>query len=124
MMKKTILAFVLLASFGAASFAGDLGDILGVDMAMGIAGGVAMGVAFSTPSYMDGGSTADSRVFLVGAGWGAIGGAIAGLAYGIYGIIDHVNMRNKSTIKASIDNGDVIVQYNPAISGIELTKKF
>jgi hypothetical protein len=123
-MKKIFLALILAAAFGPAVFAGDLGDILGVDMAMGIVGGAAMGVAFSTPSYMDGGSTADPRVFLVGAGWGALGGAIAGLAYGVYGIIDHINMRNKSTIKTSMENGDIIIAYNPAIQGIELTKKF
>ena len=123
-MKKIFLALILTAAFGSVSFAGDFGDILGVDMAMGIVGGAAMGVAFSTPSYMDGGSTADPRVFLVGAGWGALGGAIAGLAYGVYGIIDHINMRNKSTIKTSMENGDIIIAYNPVIQGIELTKKF
>ena len=78
----------------------------------------------STPSYMGGGSTADPRVFLVGAGWGALGGEIAGIAYGIYGIIDHVNIRNKSVIKASIDDDDLVVRYNPAITGIEIAKKF
>jgi len=123
-MKKLILAFAFLAGFGAACFGGDLGNILGVDTAMGIAGGAALGVAFSTPSYMGGGSTADPRVFLVGAGWGALGGAIAGIAYGIYGIIDHVNIRNKSVIKASIDDDDLVVRYNPAITGIEIAKKF
>ena len=123
-MKKIFLALILTAAFYSVSFAGDLGDILGVDMAMGIVGGAAMGVAFSTPSYMDGGSTADPRVFLVGAGWGALGGAIAGLAYGVYGIVDHINMRNKSTIKTSMENGDVIIAYNPVIQGIVLTKKF
>ena len=122
-MKKIIMTAVLTALLGAPVFAGDIGNIVGVDMIMGITAGVAMGVAFSTPSYM-GGSQSDGTVFLVGAGWGALAGAILGLGYGIYGVFDHINMRNKSTIKASIDSNDIFVQYNPEKTGIQITQKF
>jgi hypothetical protein len=123
-MRKNIIIILMCAIFTAPVFAGDIGNIIGVDLMMGIAGGAAMGVAFSTPSYMDGGTTADPTVFLVGAGWGAIAGAIAGLAYGIYGVVDHVNMRNKSTIKASAGSEDIVVEYNPSTLGIQITQKF
>jgi hypothetical protein len=122
-MKKIIMTAIMLAILGAPAFAGDLGNIIGVDMIMGITAGAAMGVAFSTPSYM-GGSQADGTVFLVGAGWGAVAGAILGIGYGIYGVIDHINMRNKSTIKASVDSNEIFVQYNPEKTGIQITQKF
>lgn len=122
-MKKTIIIALILALTGVPVFAGDIGNIIGVDMLMGITAGAAMGVAFSTPSYMDG-DQSDGTVFLVGAGWGALAGAILGLGYGIYGVIEHINMRNKSTIKSSIDVNEIFVQYNAEKMGIQITQKF
>jgi hypothetical protein len=122
-MKKIILLTMVLAVLGAPIFAGDIGNIVGVDMIMGITAGAAMGVAFSTPSYMEG-SQKDGTTFLVGAGWGTLAGAILGIAYGVYGVVDHINMRNKSTIKASIDENVIFVQYNAEKMGIQLTQKF
>ena len=122
-MKKIILITMVLAVLGAPIFAGDIGNIVGVDMIMGITAGAAMGVAFSTPSYMEG-SQKDGTTFLVGAGWGTLAGAILGIAYGVYGVMDHINMRNKSTIKSSIDANGIFVQYNAEKMGIQITQKF
>ena len=122
-MKKIIIITMILAVLGAPVFAGDIGNIIGVDMLMGITAGAAMGVAFSTPSYMDGSQT-DGTIFLVGAGWGALAGAILGLGYGIYGVVEHINMRNKSTIRSSVDVNEIFVQYNADKMGIQITQKF
>jgi len=122
-MKKTLIITMVLALLGAPVFAGDIGNIIGVDMIMGITAGAAMGVAFSTPSYM-GGSQTDGTVFLAGAGWGALIGAVLGLGYGIYGVMDFVNMRNKSTIRSSVDSNEIFVQYNADKLGIQITQKF
>lgn len=122
-MKKTIIITMVLAMLSAPVFAGDIGNIVGIDLLMGITAGAAMGVAFSTPSYMEG-SQKDGTTFLVGAGWGTLAGAILGIAYGIYGVVDHINMRKKSTIKASIDGQEIFVQYNAERTGIQITQKF
>jgi hypothetical protein len=120
-MKKLAFTVLIMAILSPFASAGDIGNIIGVDMMIGMAGGAAMGCAFATPSYM-GGSQKDGTTFLVGAGWGVLVGSVVGLAYGIYGVVDHVNMRSKS--KASIDTGNVYVDINTEKNGIQLTRNF
>jgi hypothetical protein len=120
-MKKLMICAVLMAMLVPFSSAGDIGNIIGSDMMIGIAGGGAMGCAFATPSYMGGGQK-NATTFLVGAGWGALAGAVIGLGYGIYGVTDHVKMRSNS--KASIDSNDIYVNINVQKFGLQFTKTF
>ncbi|MEI7542516.1 MAG: hypothetical protein WCJ94_04620 [bacterium] len=122
-MKKTIIIIMILAMCGAPVFAGDIGRIIGLDSLLGISVGAAIGTALSTPSYMDGGKT-DGTTFLVGAGCGALYGVIFGLALGIFGLNEDINMKNKENSKVSIDRKERFVQYNAEKIGIQITQKF
>ena len=120
-MKKIMIASIMALLLAPLASAGDIGNIMGVDMMIGIMGGASFGCAFAAPSYL-GGSQKDGTTFLVGAGWGALVGAVIGMAYGIYGVTDHINMRTKS--KASIDSNDVYVDVNMQKLGLQFTKTF
>jgi len=60
-MKKLAFTVLIMAILSPFASAGDIGNIIGVDMMIGMAGGAAMGCAFATPSYM-GGSQKDGTV--------------------------------------------------------------
>ncbi len=121
-MKKTLIALIISAVLASCAMAGDIGNIIGVDLLIGAAGGAAMGCALATPSYMSG-DQKDATTFLVGAGWGALAGSIVGLAYGVYGVIEHVNMRSKSKT-GMIEPDGVFVEYNTQKCGLQFTRVF
>ncbi|MCE5300133.1 MAG: hypothetical protein LLG37_04570 [Spirochaetia bacterium] len=117
-MKKTFV-IILVLMLSAPVFAGDIGAIMGSNLFIGAVGGAAMGCALSVPSYMEGSNV---RVFAAGGGWGALIGSGLGLAYGVYAVILHIDMRNKS--KAGIEGTEPFLAYNPEKTGFEIKKTF
>ncbi len=124
-MKRILLVLLIFTAASAGVYAGDIGKIFGVNIAIGAFGGAAMGTALSVPPFLEGDGQ-NVRIFAAGAGWGAVIGASVGLVYSFYNVVVHVNRKEGSAVKKSYfeeEDFGLRLTYGDNI-GIKLTKNF
>jgi hypothetical protein len=124
-MKKIIL-IAAIALFVLPSFAnaGELANIIAIDMSIGTFAGAAMGVALSTPSFMSGGDNGNENTFYVGAGWGALAGALVGLGYGIYDYVTFLQQKKGVPRKKAMIELEKDTYLVTGATNMALIKKF
>lgn len=123
-MKKIIVIAILALAIPAAVSAGELANIVGLDMAIGTFAGAAMGAALATPSFMAGGDTANPDTFFVGAGWGALAGALVGLGYGIYDYVTFTQQKKGVPLKKAMIEIEKDTYLSAGATHLALIKTF
>ncbi len=125
-MKKILITVIIAGMFTGSLFAGEIADKLGEDMLVGSLISSMVGVAFSAPSYINGGNTANPAVFGAGACWGALIGAGLGLLYGTYDVYEYIDDKNntmqKKNRKSAYEEPDILLSFNDGM--MILSKKF
>jgi len=124
-MKKLSMVAVIMVFFAINAFSGEIAYKLGEDMLVGSLISATIGVAFSAPSYINGGPNANPAVFGAGACWGALIGAGVGLLYGAYDIYEFIDYKNSTFKKNKVSSyiePDIMLSFNDGM--MILSKKF
>jgi|SRR5208337_1474816 len=115
MKKFLVITVIITGMFAGSLFAGEIANKLGEDMLVGSLISSMVGVAFSAPSYINGGNTANPEVFGAGACWGALIGAGLGLLYGTYDVYEYIDDKNtmqKKNKKSAFLEPDILFSFN------------
>jgi hypothetical protein len=120
-MKKMLMILIIAAVFCPFVSAGEIANTVAVDTLIGFSAGAAIGALTAIGPYSEGNNIA---VFAAGGGIGALAGAGAGLAFGIWHAI--YNAQNKPPERTGNLQNDFNISYeNKAdYNGIRLTKSF
>jgi len=120
-MKKTLLIIFAVMAAVVPLSAGEISNTVAVDTLIGFSAGAAIGALTAIGPYSEGNNIA---VFGAGGGIGALAGAGAGLAFGIWHAV--YNAQNKAPERNAGLNEDINVCYEHKTDyyGIRLTKSF